>query len=354
MIPGGANRVLCELLRGHDDRFTMDLIDGVRVMFEAEVNKDTAAAPALKRVLALLPELRLNPERAEATQLPVCRHLSRALDIGEAGPAAAVATAFRELAPTLSWAQSTRHNVENKAERRMTELEGGVESVAERQESVTVLSQRVDRIMSDIEQGRQALTQATEHFDRVAELRKEAAGAVQTLEDQIRAASEDLRNAEEQSEKVGLRAERLEARAGSLRFAEKRITQFEEKLAQLDKVEQELDRSIETLMARQDSLDQVRDDVQMLFATSENTLEDVKAISAARDEVQGAREMLDLVRSKADTMEQALGSIDERQRQSPGAPPRATPFSSSRRDSMRPPQVHGSFSPQTPESKSRA
>ena len=201
------------------------------------------------------------------------------------------------------------------AERRMTELEGGVESVAERQESVTVLSQRVDRIMSDIEQGRQALTQATEHFDRVAELRKEAAGAVQTLEDQIRAASEDLRNAEEQSEKVGLRAERLEARAGSLRFAEKRITQFEEKLAQLDKVEQELDRSIETLMARQDSLDQVRDDVQMLFATSESTLEDVKAISAARDEVQGAREMLDLVRAKADTMEQALGSIDERQRQ---------------------------------------
>ncbi len=100
-----------------------------------------------------------------------------------------------------------------------------------------------------------------------------------------------------------------------MRFAEKRITQFEEKLAQLDKVEQELDRSIGTLIAWQDSLDQVRDDVQMLFATSESTLEDVKAISAARDEVQGAREMLDLVRAKADTMEQALSSIDERQRQ---------------------------------------
>ena len=100
-----------------------------------------------------------------------------------------------------------------------------------------------------------------------------------------------------------------------MRFAEKRITQFEEKLAQLDKVEQELDRSIGTLIARQDSLDQARDDVQMLFATSESTLEDVKAISVARDEVQGAREMLDLVRAKADTMEQALGSIDERQRQ---------------------------------------
>ena len=202
-----------------------------------------------------------------------------------------------------------------KAERHMEELGGGVESVVERQEALTILSQRVDRLMADIEQGRQALAQATEHFDRVAELRKEAAAAVQTLEDQIRTASEDLRNAEEQSDKVGARAERLEARAGSLRFAEKRITQFEEKLAQLDKVERELDRSVETLINRQDSLDQLRDDVQALFATSESTLEDVRAISAARDEVQGASETLDAVRAKADTMTKVLDKIDGRQLQ---------------------------------------
>ena len=93
---------------------TMALIDAVRVIFEAEAAKDTAAAPPLKRVLALLPELRLDPERSEATHLPACRHLSHALDLGEAGPAAAVAKALRDLEPTLSWAQSTRHNVENR------------------------------------------------------------------------------------------------------------------------------------------------------------------------------------------------------------------------------------------------
>jgi len=93
---------------------TMDLINAVQVIFEAETAKDTAAAPFLNRVLALLPELRLDPERPESTQLPVCRHLSRALDLGEAGPAAAAANALRELEPTLTWAQSTRHNVENR------------------------------------------------------------------------------------------------------------------------------------------------------------------------------------------------------------------------------------------------
>ena len=93
---------------------TMDLINAVRVIFEAEAAKDTASAPPLKRVLALLPELRLGPERSAATHLPVCRHLSRALDLGEAGPAAPVAIALRDLEATLSWAQSTRHTVENR------------------------------------------------------------------------------------------------------------------------------------------------------------------------------------------------------------------------------------------------
>ncbi len=95
-------------------RSTMDLINAVRDLFAAEVEKDTAAAPQLNRVLALLPELRLDPERSKARQLPVCRHLSRTLDLGKAGPAVAAANALRELEPTLAWAQSTRHNVETR------------------------------------------------------------------------------------------------------------------------------------------------------------------------------------------------------------------------------------------------
>ncbi len=94
------------------NRLTMDLLNVVRAVFEAEAAKDTAATPQLKRVLALLPELRLDPERPEATQLPVCRHLSHALDLGEAGPAAPVAAAIRGLEPTLYWEHNPRHTVE--------------------------------------------------------------------------------------------------------------------------------------------------------------------------------------------------------------------------------------------------
>ena len=86
----------------------------VRVIFEAEIAKDTADSPQLKRVLAELPELRLDSERPEPKQLPVCRHLSRALDLGEAGPAAPVASAIRDLEPALYWEHNPRHTVEKR------------------------------------------------------------------------------------------------------------------------------------------------------------------------------------------------------------------------------------------------
>jgi len=90
---------------------TAELINEVRVIFAAEVAKDTVAAPILKRVLSLLPDLKLAPEQPEATQKPVCTHLSQALDLAEEGPAAAVAAVIRELEPTLHWEHNSRHTV---------------------------------------------------------------------------------------------------------------------------------------------------------------------------------------------------------------------------------------------------
>ncbi len=203
----------------------------------------------------------------------------------------------------------------NRAEQRMAELGEGVDSVAERSEALTLLSQRTDRVMSDIRRGEKALSKAVEQLESVSTLRKEAAEAVQSLEDKIRVVKEGLVIAEEQSDQIGQRADLLEARAGSLRFAEKRITQFEEKLARLDTVEQELGKSIEAVLARQEGVGQVRNDVHELFAVTEKTLADVRAISAARDEVQSTAEVLESVRTKADAMTKALDDIDVRQQQ---------------------------------------
>lgn len=95
------------------NRSTMNLLNAVQLIFEAEISKDTAATPQLKRVLAELPQLGLDSKRPEARQLPVCRHLARTLDLGEAGPAALVSAAIRDLESTLLWVQNPRYNAGN-------------------------------------------------------------------------------------------------------------------------------------------------------------------------------------------------------------------------------------------------
>ena len=95
------------------DRAAMQAVDAVRERFEAEVAKGVACAEQLEGVLALMAELRPDPERAPPRQFPGCRHLGRALELAESGPAAPVAAAIRQLHPDLAWAQNPRYNAGN-------------------------------------------------------------------------------------------------------------------------------------------------------------------------------------------------------------------------------------------------
>lgn len=91
-----------------------ELIDAVRVIFEAELAKETDAAPILSRALALMPDLHLLAERPGPRRQSVCQHLSRALELGETGPAAPVAKAIRTLGDSLHWRQNPKYTVETK------------------------------------------------------------------------------------------------------------------------------------------------------------------------------------------------------------------------------------------------
>jgi len=93
---------------------TMGLVSAVQDLFAAEAAQDAAKASQINHALALMQELRLNPDRPEANKVPGCRHLSHVLDLGDAGPAVAVSTAIRDLEATLHWAQNPRYDAENK------------------------------------------------------------------------------------------------------------------------------------------------------------------------------------------------------------------------------------------------
>jgi hypothetical protein len=96
------------------NQLSSELVDAVSEIFEAEAASNNSDTPMLQRALRLMQELQVDPARPEASLVPGCRHLSRLLDLGEAGPAARVAHAIRRLESTLAWAQNPRYNVENK------------------------------------------------------------------------------------------------------------------------------------------------------------------------------------------------------------------------------------------------
>lgn len=101
------------------ERLMSDLLGAVRTAFEVELAKGGDAAPALERILASLGDLSVDPSRPAPAGRPVCRHLPRALELGEAGPAGPVARVFRDLEPSLTWIQNPRHTVETRGARFM-------------------------------------------------------------------------------------------------------------------------------------------------------------------------------------------------------------------------------------------
>ena len=95
------------------DRAAVQTVSAVREIFEAEAANNPACSEQLGRVLALMQELRPDPDRAAPRQFPGCRHLVRTLGLAESGPTAAVAAAIRQLQPDLAWAQNPRYNAAN-------------------------------------------------------------------------------------------------------------------------------------------------------------------------------------------------------------------------------------------------
>ncbi|MSR06575.1 MAG: hypothetical protein EXR93_05860 [Gemmatimonadetes bacterium] len=164
-------------------------------------------------------------------------------------------------------------------------------------------------------QRERAIQQAGETLERAAQLRQGAMEAASALEEQGRKLSGSIAGAEAQADKVSQLTDQLEARASGLRLAEKRLTVFEEKLASLERSEQALERSMEGLESRTKSVDAVRSDLTRIFELVEHTMEDVRAISAARQDVHSARTALDEVLQRAAAVDERAAGIDRRSRE---------------------------------------
>lgn len=201
------------------------------------------------------------------------------------------------------------------AERRMVDIVGSVGSTETRFHEVEALADRVRQLGAELEQRETAVQRASEHLERATALRTEAASMVQDLEGHSKKLVESLAMTEARSRRLEILNGQLEERGSNLRQVEKRIAQFEEQLADWQLAEQEVRRSLDDITQRQRATDALRADVKRLFTLAERAMEDVRAIGAARDEVQSTRDLLEDALARLGEAHQAVEQLDHRKGQ---------------------------------------
>lgn len=202
-----------------------------------------------------------------------------------------------------------------RAERRMTDLDDGLRSLETRAQSLDGLAEQTRALGQELELRQAALASATEHLERASELRAEAASIAQQLEDRAGQLNGALASAADRTVALTETLDDLEGRAGNLRFVQKRMAQFEEQFAKWHGTEAQLSRALEQAAQRQTSVDALQTDLYRLFEVAERTVEHVRAIAGAKQQVTETRAMLENVLELVGNAREAATGLDQRKRQ---------------------------------------
>ena len=201
------------------------------------------------------------------------------------------------------------------AHRRADEVGKTVASVAARCESMEGLAERTRALGPELEQRHHAIREATDDLQKATELRKEAADAAQQIKEQAKKLATTLDTTEVRATEMDKVTQELEDRATRLQTVEKRIATFEERLTKWGTVEKQLEHALEQLSIRQGTVESLKADFDRMFAMAEQTIGNVREITAARREVEESRKVLADVQGRLGEIKDTAKTLDERRRQ---------------------------------------
>jgi len=202
-----------------------------------------------------------------------------------------------------------------RAERRMAELDASVGSLEKRAQNLDGLAEQTRALGQELELRQASLASATEHLERASELRAEAANIAQQLEERAGQLNGALATAADRTASLTETLDDLEGRAGNLRFVQKRMAQFEDQFAKWHGTEAQLSRALEQAAQRQASVDALQADLYRLFEVAERTVDHVRAIAGAKEQVTQTRAMLENVLELVGHAREAASGLDQRKRQ---------------------------------------
>src|SRR5439155_201026 len=138
-----------------------------------------------------------------------------------------------------------------------------------RARSLDALAEQTRALGRELERQQVVLDSATEHLERAAQLRAEAASIAQRLEERAGQLNGALSGASDRTAALTTTLDDLESRAGDLRFVQRRMAQFEERLAKWHATEEQLMRALAQTAQRQATVDALQADLYRLFEVAE-------------------------------------------------------------------------------------
>src|SRR5256885_2280308 len=183
-------------------------------------------------------------------------------------------------------AERLTHTVEQMTQRvaRLDKAQpaAAVTALEARARSLDPLAEQTRALGRELERQQVVLDSATEHLERAAQLRAEAASIAQRLEERAGQLNGALKGASDRTAALTTTLDDLESRAGDLRFVQRRMAQFEERLAKWHAAEEQLMRALAQTAQRQATVDALQADLYRLFEVAERTVDHVRAIAGAQ------------------------------------------------------------------------
>jgi chromosome segregation ATPase len=167
----------------------------------------------------------------------------------------------------------------------------------------------------ELEQRQGALEQAATQLEQASALRREAAGLLQNLKEQTNKLSTSLASTEKRADRVTKTSEQLAERSNDLRLAEKRMSQFEAQVSKWETAELQLKDTLEKVTARQATIEALQADIRHMFEVAERTVEDIRAIESAHQQVADGRTALDTVLEQMKSVDATVGDLKEKKQQ---------------------------------------
>lgn len=201
------------------------------------------------------------------------------------------------------------------SERRATEIARLVEGIAARSESVETLGERIQTLKAELDQRQRALAESAKELQRASQLRQDAASTAQELDTLSKSLHAALDESETRAKRLSTLSGQLENRGAVLQTVEQRMSAFEQKMDKWGVVNEDVTRSLDQIVARQDTIESLKGDLERMYAMAEQTAEHVRTITGSHAEIEASRELLADLSARMSEVREAGDALEERKRQ---------------------------------------